>query len=266
MTDKGGIDIEAIRQIVLAVRRDKDATPGIVRAFFDSEAATLRAFEAVKQASCDANALHEFAGHLWDESGSELLACEVLRMAVQQGADDALVALGEALSWLGNYEEALQVLQTARESGVGDPVRVAGLLGDARYELGERDEEVERLLAKGASEYLEFGVHYAQMLRRRGEFDSAVDLLRNLVDAQQYGAALLLGNILADDIGEIEEAIGAYLRGIESGDAHSALNLSVVYWELGDEIQTSYFRRVARELGDMTEWADEGNCDEMIQE
>jgi Flp pilus assembly protein TadD len=109
---------------------------------------------------------------------------------------------------------------------------------------------------EAAEEYPEFGVEYAKALHERGADEKAIAVLRPLVDSDVYGAALQLGNLLSESP-DLDGAIEAYLKGVESKDAHSAMNLAILYHQEGSEVNSRYYKLVARELGDMTEWPDD---------
>lgn len=231
--------------------RDQSAAYSITRLFSSSDSADV-AVQAIDAAPTLAIALHELGGRLWDQSGSELLAVEILTEAAMLGADDALLSVAEALFWLGADEDAVVHLERARELRVGDPARVSGMLGESRLSLGDKSRDVENLLAEGTAVHPEFGVSYAKMLRLRGEHDAARVVLEALVDSNEYGAALHLGNLLDDEFGETEAAISSYLRGIDTGDAYSAFNLAVLYYRRDDLVEAERFLSVAREMGDLT--------------
>lgn len=230
---------------------DQSAAYSIKRLFSSSDSAD-DAVQAIAEAPTLATALHELGGRLWDQPGSELIAVEILKEAAKLGAEGALISLAEALFWLGADEDAVIHLERARELRVGDPARVSGMLGEARLSLGDESRDVEDLLAEGAAVHPEFGVSYAKMLRIRGEHDAARAVLEALVHSNEYGAALHLGNLFDDEFGEAEAAISSYLRGIDTGDAHSAFNLAVLYYGRDDLVEAERFLRVAREMGDLT--------------
>ena len=211
----------------------------------------------IQGAASDAEAMFLLGAALWELPGSELLAMAIMRSAVDAGSPEGLLALAEALEWFGAFEQAIPLLEKARSQGMGDSAKIAALLGRARSVLGERSADVEALLREGATEHRWAGVEYARVLRERGAYREAAEILQPLVQQQEYGAATLLGNLLCDELHDHAGAMNAYRLGIATGDAFSALNLAIMLWQRGDALEADRFRRLAREMGDLTEWPDE---------
>lgn len=120
-----------------------------------------------------------------------------------------------------------------RAEGIGRPAWIAGLLGRARHQLGDSGDEVEELLRVASQEHFEFGVDYANLLRSREAYADAIPLLRDLVANDVPGSAIVLGNLLDDELDDPEGAIEAYRVGIEQGDSHGAYNLAILYHHRG---------------------------------
>ena len=243
---------EEFTTLVERLRANDQFAANSIKRLFSSPGFANEAVRAIAEAPTLAAALHELGGHLWDQSGNELFAVDILKEAAKLGAGGAFISLAEALFWLGADEDAVIHLARARELRVGDPAKVSGMLGEVRLSLGDASRDVENLLAEGAAVHPEFGVSYAKMLCVCGEHDAARAVLEALVDSNEYGAALHLGNLLDDVFGETEAAISSYLRGIDTGDAHSAFNLAVLYYGRDDLVEAERFLRVAREMGDLT--------------
>lgn len=228
------------------------STRDLASVFYDSFAP--ESIELILDAADDGESLYRLAAEFWDADEWKLAAIEVFRAAIDQGSRQALEAIGDSLDWLGAYEEAIPYLERTRREGIGRPAWTAGLLGHARYQLGDSSAEVAELLRTGASEHTEFGVDYANLLRKRGSYPEAVTLLRELVAANVPGSALVLGNLLDDEFDDPQGAIGAYRRGIEQGDSHSAYNLAILYHHRGRNVLAKKFRAIAREMGDHSAW------------
>lgn len=199
-----------------------------------------------------AKALFELAALVWEVD--ERLALSMFREAAVGGSTEALAALGENLQWMGHDEEAVVWLRKAIDAGAGNSLRLAGLLGEVLMRTGGpayRD-EAESLLTMGLQESTEFGVPLAQLLLERGSADDARELLERAVATDVYGAALLLGNLLAEMPGAFDAAEAAYRAGIASGDAHSAHNLAVMLRDNGEVARAAEFHELANRMGDLT--------------
>lgn len=104
----------------------------------------------------------------------------------------------------------------------------------------------------GLQESTEFGVPLAQLLLERGSADDARELLERAVATDVHGAALLLGNLLAEMPGAFDAAESAYRAGIASGDAHSAHNVAVMLRDNGELARAAEFHELANRMGDLT--------------
>ena len=217
----------------------------------------VEAVGEIQGAASDAEAMILLGTALWEVPGSELLAMAIMRSAVEAGSQEGVLVLAEALEWFGAHEQAIPLLENARRRGAGESAKIAALLGRARNTIGEGSADVEALLREGATEHPWAGVEYAKVLSARGAYQEAAAILQPLVQQQEYGAALLLGNLLCDELHDQAGAMNAYLEGIATGDAFSALNLAIMLWQRGDALEADRFRRLAREMGDLTEWPDE---------
>lgn len=241
---------------VRSLRGGGDSSRFLEQLFRGNEIDPAEVIDAVRGAASLENAIYQVGVGLWSIDGEELLALEILREANHHGSREAEVALGEALVWMGAYEEAITVLESACENKNGDKAKVLGLLGESRFAMGDQSEAIEELLREGASEYEEFGIDYATILRRRGAYNDAVSVLRTLAASGVFGSALLLGNILDDDLGDSDGARAAYLHGIQSGDAHSAYNLAVLLYRHDETDEARKYLALARRMGDMAEFPD----------
>lgn len=196
--------------------------------------------------------LFELAAVVWDSD--ERLALAMFREAAVGGSIEALAALAEGLNWIGHDEEAVVWLRKAIAAKAGNPARIAGLLGESLVRTGESADsnEAEYLLTVGLQESAEFGVPLAQLLLDQGRTDEAREFLVRSVAADVYGAALLLGNLLAEEPGAFDEAEAAYRAGIASGDGHSAHNLAVMLLENGEVARAKEIHELAKLMGDPT--------------
>ncbi|MFK3676213.1 tetratricopeptide repeat protein [Microbacterium sp. NPDC090218] len=204
------------------------------------------------EAGATPSTLFELAAVVWDVD--ERLAISMFREAASGGSSAALAALGEGLSWIGHHEEAVIWLRKAIAAEAGNPARLAGLLGESLIGTGEFADlnEAEHLLKRGLEDSEEFGVPLAQLLLGQGRADEAREFLRRSVAAEVYGAALLLGNLLAEEPGNFDAAESAYTAGIASGDGHSAHNLAVMLLEIGEFARARELHELATAMGDPT--------------
>lgn len=207
------------------------------------------------------NTLFELAAAVWDVD--ELLAISMFREAASGGSSAALAALGEGLNWIGDHEEATLWLRKAISANAGDAARLAGLLGESLFSAGDsvRFSEAEHLLKRGLAESEEFGVPLAKLLLAQQKVAEARELLERLVGADVYGAALLLGNLLAEEPGNLEAAEAAYRAGIASGDGHSAHNLAVMMLENGEPARARELHELAKLMGDSSPPGDRTRLD-----
>jgi tetratricopeptide (TPR) repeat protein len=203
------------------------------------------------------DALFELGAELWNHSDTVLAAIDAFRDGAEHGSRPALEAVGESLAWMGAYEQAIPYLDRTRSTGVGRPAWIAGLLGHARFELGDDSDDVEELLREGALQHTDFGVDLATLLYRHEAFEEALPLLRDLVAQNVPGSHIILGNVLEDPLDDYAGAIEAYLGGIEEGDSHSAYNLAILYRNRDAPELADHYRKLARTMGDLTRWPDE---------
>lgn len=244
------------RGFAVALQRGvRDVGPQRAAAILGSEF-LIDGLKNIEEAARDADAVYLLGVDLSARPDRQAEAVAALRMAESLGSEDAVAFLGDVLSSLGAHEEAVVFLRRARSAGFGNRAWVAGLLGPSLRELGESGPEAEELLREGAEMFADFGVDYAKALRARGAEDDAEAVLRSLVSDGVYGAAIQLGSLLSAK-SDIEGAIAAYLEGIQSKDGHSALNLAILLHDEGREADSRYYKIVARELGDMTDWPDD---------
>jgi len=170
------------------------------------------------------------------ETGDLDRAAEVLWIAINAGERRALLDLATVEARRGNEKSAEAVYQRARREGVP---------GAQEAWEGHADElRIERAIR----------------LRERGAAGEARDMLIPLVERGVFGAAIVLGNVLGDDLGDQAGARDAYQRGIESGDAYSAFNLGLSFCGSGDRIEAERYFSLAREMGDETEPPDLDEC------
>ncbi|WP_460784299.1 tetratricopeptide repeat protein [Microbacterium tumbae] len=240
----------------------RDVRLGISDQLSDHLGATLAADAAeveeivyyVREAESDADALAILAAYIWAVSGSEIEGIEIFRQAVSMGSTKALPDLGEALSWMGAYEQAVPILRRAIEARSGDRNLLFGLLGQALWRIGVHDADITEFLAAGAEHFDRFGIEYAHGLIRLHRFEEARALLNRLINAEECGAAIMLANLLRDEFDDESSAEVAYRRGVEEGDAFSAYNLALMLRRQGRDDESSIYLRRARRMGDMSEW------------
>ncbi|QMU96084.1 hypothetical protein FVO59_01900 [Microbacterium esteraromaticum] len=101
-------------------------------------------------------------------------------------------------------------------------------------------------------------MEYAAVLTEGGKYAEARVVLEALMRAGVYGAALRLGNLLDDILGDTDAAVDAYAEGVQSGDAHAAYNLGALFYRDADYVESERYFELAREMGDTTEHPDFG--------
>lgn len=210
--------------------------------------------ETIRVEAAEAEAVSILASEYWGVSEHKLEAVDILRVAIDAGSTPALEVIGDALDWLGAYAQAIPYLQRARAEGIGYQTWIAGLLGHARREMGDRGDDVHDLLREGASERVDFGVDFAHSLLERNAFEEARTLLRRLVEQNVPGSHIMLGNLLDDEFDDPEGAAVAYLGGIAGGDSHSAYNLGILHHHRGAPEKSAHYLALARKKGNLSAW------------
>ncbi|WP_153001281.1 tetratricopeptide repeat protein [Microbacterium testaceum] len=195
-----------------------------------------------------ATAMYILGAYVWSEPTGELEGLHILRASADLGSVDAVRALGDALNWMGLYEESMPVLKTALQNEPHD-ARLHGLLGLSMYEL-HLDEDAQFHLRTGLQADPLLAVPLAQIRRRAGDESEYRDLITEAARLNVYGAHVLAGNLLAEQ-GDNDQAMELYRQGILSGDAHSAFNLACLLYEVGRMEDARQEFVLAREMGDL---------------
>lgn len=236
-------------ELIRSVRAD--GTSSLVE--LASSAFTADELEEMADADSVGDALFALGAFLWNGDGRELHAIDVFIEAAGRGSAEAVAAAGESLEWMGAAREARPWLERA----VADPStrtpRLDGLLGLVLRAEDETSPDVIPLLRSGFSADDYFGVPLAQVLRERGRFEEARDILEGLVDRGRSGAAIVLGNLRQDDLDDLEGAEDAYRKGIDADDAHSAFNLGLLLRRMGRGEEAEEAFRLALRMGDLTD-------------
>lgn len=188
---------------------------------------------------------------VWRVDGEEELALCVLREAADAGAPGAEGVLGEGLYWLERFDEARVRLERSVHTRDGVWRRSAGLLGELYWVVdGDASESVVELLSTGASEWEDFALPLSEVLRERGEYQEAARVLRRAIEHGDDTAAISLGNLLWDEIGDLRGAEQAYEKGIQMGDSHSAFNLHLLLEQEGRTEASGAALEKAAAMGD----------------
>ncbi|MCW3492388.1 tetratricopeptide repeat protein [Microbacterium sp. SSM24] len=206
--------------------------------------------DTVLQAATRDQALYNLGVAVWGLDGQELEALTIFSVAATAGSPDAAAAVGEALAWFGLPELAVQWIRP--DDFTGDHrAWLSGILGESLLETDEPAYAL-KLLATAFSSHHEFGVAYGKALRVNGDVGTAQSLLRQLVRAGAYGAAIQLGILEEEAAGDLAAAEDAYREGVETGDAHAAYNLGLLLLRQDriDESNAAFLQ--ARALGDPT--------------
>jgi len=204
--------------------------------------AQLRSAEEV------ATAMYVLGAYVWSEPAGELEGLQILRASADLGSVDAVRALGDALNWMGLYEESMLVLENALQNEPHD-AHLHGLLGLSMYEL-HLDEGAQLHLRIGLQADPSLAVPLAHIRRRAGDESEYRDLIAEAARLHVYGAHVLAGNLLAEQ-GDNDQAMELYRQGILSGDAHSAFNLACLLYDDGRMEEARREFVTAREMGDL---------------
>lgn len=203
----------------------------------------------IGQAQSIADSLHQLGAELWSMDGYEITALDVFRLGAAHGSSDSTRALGDALSWLGMRAEARPWLERAITEPREDRWWYEGLLGALLWEEPTERSRAIFLLEQASQIDMQFGVALARALRIEGRIAESRRILEDLMERKIYGAALQLGNLLADEFGDVAGAELAYLSGISAGDANSAYNLGVLRAEQGREQEADRLFALAAQMG-----------------
>lgn len=188
---------------------------------------------------------------VWRVDGKEELALSALREAAEAGATGAQGVLGEYLHWLERYDEARVRLERSVETRDGVWRRSAGLLGQLYWIVdGDASESVVELLSAGALEWDDFALPLSEVLRERGDYQEAAQVLRRAVENGDDTATIRLGNLLWDEVGDLLGAERAYEKGIQMGDSHSAFNLHLLLEQEGRTEASGAALEKAAAMGD----------------
>lgn len=195
-----------------------------------------------------ATAMYLLGAYVWSEPAGELEGLEIFRTAATLGSVSAVRALGDALNWMGLYEESVPVLEAALRNEPDDP-RLHGLLGLSMYEL-KLDEGAQLHLRIGLRADPSLAIALAHIRRRVGDEVEYRDLITEAAHRDVYGAHVLAGNFFAEQ-GDRVRAADLYRQGILSGDAHSAFNLACLFYDDGQLEEARRNFHLAREMGDL---------------
>lgn len=185
-------------------------------------------------------------GHVLQEVGDLAGAMRAFREAARTGDTDGMLALAFAHRELGQLDQAEDAARHAAEAG---SLQAAGVLACWRWDR-TLDPSLEADLRAGADHYPSARVNLADLLHSTGRSAEARTVLEAGTQKGEKESWLPLGNLYADEFDDGLAAEAAYRRGINSGDAHSHLNLGVLLEERGDVAGAEKHFRLAIASGD----------------
>ena len=201
----------------LAVAEDADVwlKVGRIQQHSGETLAAWQAFERVLALDPDNAAAHEHLGMLYIGSKQRDLAVQHLEQAAQLdptrwGAHNALGVLADAS---GNYEQAIEHYGTALQQQPESPMLLTNLAYS--YYLSGNLEEAERLfiVALGIDRNYRPAIANLGLVRaRRGRYDSAVDILENIMEREKALNDVGYIAFVNGDIVDAERLLGDAVR------------------------------------------------------
>jgi tetratricopeptide (TPR) repeat protein len=176
-------------------------------------------------------------------------ALRAFRDAAESGDRDATYALGRGLLWIGEIDEAVELLSkvSSDRGELGD--LASGDLGRHFLSTGADIGRATQLLRRAAASHAEYRSDYAEALAASGRKQEAIELLERETEAGSRDAPIVLGNIYAE-LGDARSAERAYRTGFERGDAYSAYNLAALLADAGDLVGSLQWLKAAANGGD----------------
>jgi tetratricopeptide (TPR) repeat protein len=157
-------------------------------------------------------------------------ASTAYEVALAGGDPGAWRALGAVLDSQGNTAAALDAYRGAAEAG--DPQAAA--IVACRLWCTSLDPALEDDLRRGADHLPAARADLGDLLRSTGRSGEARRVLERGAKLGEAVCWLPLGNLYADDLGDIESAEEAYRAGITAGDTYCHHNLGVLLADRGD--------------------------------
>jgi tetratricopeptide (TPR) repeat protein len=149
------------------------------------------------------------------------------------------------VNW-GVRDEAERVATRAAEAG---HLTAGGVVACWRWDR-TRDPALEEVLRKGADHYESARTALADLLRTTGRVAEAREVLETGAAKGEVGSWLPLGNLYADELGELDAAEAAYRSGIAAGDDHSHHDLAGLLLDRGDLDGAEFHLRLGAAGGD----------------
>jgi tetratricopeptide (TPR) repeat protein len=236
--------LDAFTTAVEGGEEDARLNLGLVLLDLERWAEALPVLEAALDAG-DRDAQVPIGTTLW-ELGDLAGALRALRAADAIGDVEGTLELAFLLRELGDRDEAERV--AVRAADAGDPV-AAGVVACWRWDR-TRDPALEDALRAGADHYGSARADLADLLRTSGRVAEAREVLEIGAAKGEADSWLPLGNLYADELGELDAAEAAYRSGIAAGDDHSHHNLAVLLEERGDLDSAQFHYRLGAAGGD----------------
>ncbi|MDQ1535614.1 MAG: hypothetical protein QOE58_7 [Actinomycetota bacterium] len=173
-------------------------------------------------------------------------AMNAYRHADQSGDKNGALSLAYMLREQGEDDEAERLAQRGASLGNLQAVGAAACWAYDRT----HDPALEHDLRRGAEHYPSARTDLAEILRETGRIEQAREELTRGANLGECDSWLPLGNLLSDDLGDLDAAEDAYRAGIAAGDRNCHNNLGSLLLERDDMAGAEeHFREGAR-LGD----------------
>ncbi|SFK86296.1 tetratricopeptide repeat protein [Geodermatophilus ruber] len=185
-------------------------------------------------------------GLVLEELGDLAGAMRAYRGAGAAGDAEGGLQLAFLLQEQGEPEEALAV---AAELAAGGDALAAAVVACWRWRT-TRDPAVEADLRAGAGHFPSARTSLAHLLRETGRAAEARFELERGAKLGELEAWLPLGNLYADELGDVEAAEEAFRAGIAAGDTYCHHNLAVLLAGRGDLDGAVEHFRTGAVLGD----------------
>ena len=185
-------------------------------------------------------------GHVLQELGDLGGAMRAFGEASRAGDTEGTLALAFSHREQGELDKAEEVAGQAAEAG---NLQAAGVLACWRWDR-TLDPALEADLRAAADRYPSARADLADLLHSDGRTAEAREVLEVGAELGEKESWLPLGNLYADEFGDIVAAERAYRRGIDSGDSHSRHNLGVLLEQRGDLEEAKKHFRIAAVSGD----------------
>jgi tetratricopeptide (TPR) repeat protein len=173
-------------------------------------------------------------------------AMDAYRHADHGGDKNGALALAYMLREQGEYADAERLAQRGASLGNLQAVGAAACWAYDRT----RDPALEHDLRRGSEHYPSARADLAEILRETGRIEQAREELTRGAKLGECESWLPLGNLLSDELGDLDAAEDAYRAGIAAGDRNCHNNLGNLLLEREDVAGAEEQFREGGRLGD----------------